>query len=307
MRSPARPGHQYLVSPFEPRCSAQHRRSLSRWSPPTTECCCGHSGGAQRRRDRTPTPAIRESTSSGSAHRAPGRTSPIPGPRATPSIAPSSPAPRSCWHPVRSGAAPCSHPAPFDEHGYLVNPKTLRRTPIPHGPLDDLGPQIIWTGAAEISLNVGRGDHWTPCEGAPRRHRDLEPADAQVAPRPRAPIQLIYDAAAVWSGSSCSRSPETGTSSPTAAERPQGPRGSAGTHQPIASLRRALLGLRTFRTSSARRVSHLLLTATDEQQRSADRCGPDPKSKRGVRGHRTGGVPAALPPSATAGCRATMS
>ncbi len=49
----------------------------------------------------------------------------------------------------------CSHPAPFDEHGYVVGPKTLHLTQIPHGPLDDLGPEVVWTGAAEIALNEG--------------------------------------------------------------------------------------------------------------------------------------------------------
>lgn len=47
----------------------------------------------------------------------------------------------------------CSHPAPINEHGYIVDPRTLRLTPIPHGPLDDIGRQIIWTGKAEISFN----------------------------------------------------------------------------------------------------------------------------------------------------------
>jgi hypothetical protein len=49
----------------------------------------------------------------------------------------------------------CSHPAPFGEHGYFADPRTLRRTAIPAGPFDDLGPQIVWTGAAEISFNAG--------------------------------------------------------------------------------------------------------------------------------------------------------
>ena len=38
---------------------------------------------------------------------------------------------------------------------YLVNPETLRLVPMPHGPLDDIDPQIIWTGHAEITLNGG--------------------------------------------------------------------------------------------------------------------------------------------------------
>jgi hypothetical protein len=94
----------------------------------------------------------------------------------------------------------CSHPSPFNEHGYIVNPRTLRRTPIPHGPLDDLGPQIIWTGTAEISLNAG-GEITGP-------HVKVLPGDIAIwnpqartwAPGPRAPRQLIYDTPAVWSG-----------------------------------------------------------------------------------------------------------
>jgi hypothetical protein len=94
----------------------------------------------------------------------------------------------------------CSHPAPFNEHGYTVDPKTLRRTSIPHGPPDDLGPQIIWTGAAEISLNAG-GEITGP-------HVKVLPGDIAIwnpqmrgwARGPRAPRQLIYDAPAVWSG-----------------------------------------------------------------------------------------------------------
>lgn len=49
----------------------------------------------------------------------------------------------------------CSHPAPVNEHGYWVDPRTLRITKIPPGPFDDIGPQIVWTGSAEISFNNG--------------------------------------------------------------------------------------------------------------------------------------------------------
>ncbi|MGO9789902.1 MAG: hypothetical protein ACLP8S_10540 [Solirubrobacteraceae bacterium] len=95
----------------------------------------------------------------------------------------------------------CSHPGPFNEHGYLVDPRTLRLTAIPPGPLDDLGPQIIWTGAAEISLNAG-GEITGPS------HVRVLPGDIAIwnpqtrrwTRGPRAPRQLIYDAAAVWSG-----------------------------------------------------------------------------------------------------------
>ena len=49
----------------------------------------------------------------------------------------------------------CSHPAPIGdyEHSYVVDPQTLQITPLPHGPLDNIGPQVLWTGHAEIALN----------------------------------------------------------------------------------------------------------------------------------------------------------
>lgn len=93
----------------------------------------------------------------------------------------------------------CSHPAPFDQHGYIVNPVTLHRTEIPHGPLDDLGPQIVWTGQAEISLNHA-GEITGP-------HISLLPGDIAIwnphtrrwARGPRAPKRL-GDTPAVWNG-----------------------------------------------------------------------------------------------------------
>ncbi len=94
----------------------------------------------------------------------------------------------------------CSHPAPFNEHGYLVDPRTLRRTPIPHGPLDDLGPQIIWTGAAEISLNAGGEITGPHVKVLPGDMAIWNPQTRKWARGPRAPRQLIYDAPAVWSG-----------------------------------------------------------------------------------------------------------
>ncbi len=93
----------------------------------------------------------------------------------------------------------CSHPAPLDTNGYLVDPDTLRVTPLPHGPLDDLGPQVIWTGAAELSLNAG-GEITGPDENV--RPGDIaiwNPATGAWTRGPRAPRQ-VGDAPAVWSG-----------------------------------------------------------------------------------------------------------
>jgi hypothetical protein len=92
----------------------------------------------------------------------------------------------------------CSHPAPFNERGYLVDPASLHITPIPHGPFDDVGPQIIWTGAAEISFNTGGTILGPRISVRPGDIAIWSPATFKWARGPRAPKQ-IGDAPAVWS------------------------------------------------------------------------------------------------------------
>jgi hypothetical protein len=96
----------------------------------------------------------------------------------------------------------CSHPAPFNEHGNLVDPSTLRITQIPHGPLDDLDPNVVWTGTEEIAVNLG-GEI-----GGPPRQRVLpgdvaiwNPATRRWWRGPRAPRALQYDIPPIWDGS----------------------------------------------------------------------------------------------------------
>ncbi|MGA2924851.1 MAG: hypothetical protein ABSG43_02465 [Solirubrobacteraceae bacterium] len=93
----------------------------------------------------------------------------------------------------------CSHPPPVNEHGYEVDPKTLRLTPIPHGPLDDLGPQIVWTGAAELSFNSGGEISGPGVSVLPGDIAIWNPNTRRWARGPRAPKQ-IDDAPAVWNG-----------------------------------------------------------------------------------------------------------
>lgn len=93
----------------------------------------------------------------------------------------------------------CSHPAPVDAHGYIVDPRTLHLTQIPHGPLDDLGPQILWTGQVELSLNSageisGPGVHVQPGDIAA-----WNPRTSSWARGPRAPMHPA-DMPAVWTG-----------------------------------------------------------------------------------------------------------
>jgi hypothetical protein len=94
----------------------------------------------------------------------------------------------------------CSHPAPINEHGYIVDPKTLRLTPIPHGPLDDIGPQIIWTGDAEISFNNAGEITGPHIRVLPGDIAIWNPTTRKWARAPRAQ-KRIGDAPAVWNGS----------------------------------------------------------------------------------------------------------
>ena len=94
----------------------------------------------------------------------------------------------------------CSHPAPFGEHASLADPGTLRLTPLPHGPLDDTGPLLVWTGSAVISINPSSqitGPHVSVRPG------DLavwDPATGDWRRLPRAPRPLQDDAAPAWTG-----------------------------------------------------------------------------------------------------------
>ncbi|MHB8694296.1 MAG: Kelch repeat-containing protein [Solirubrobacteraceae bacterium] len=93
----------------------------------------------------------------------------------------------------------CSHPAPFGEHGYVVDPTTLRVREIPHGPLDDLGPSIVWTGVEQISINEG-GEISGPHELVlPGDTALWNPATNKWTKGPRAPMSP--NSTPVWDGS----------------------------------------------------------------------------------------------------------
>lgn len=90
----------------------------------------------------------------------------------------------------------CHPPFQDNAHGYLVDPATLRRTRIPHGPLDDAHPQYLWAGGAIASL-----DFDTEISGAENvRPGDIafwNPSTARWTRGPRAP-RPFGDAPGVW-------------------------------------------------------------------------------------------------------------
>jgi hypothetical protein len=95
----------------------------------------------------------------------------------------------------------CSHPAPFDANGWAVNPTTLTVNQLPHGPLDDLGPQILWTGAAEIALNTGGQMTGPDGRVLPGDIAFLDIDVNRWYRGPRAPLSIAFGIPAVSDGS----------------------------------------------------------------------------------------------------------
>jgi hypothetical protein len=94
----------------------------------------------------------------------------------------------------------CSHPSPFDSNGWSVNPATLAVTKLPHGPLDDIQPQILWTGSTEIAIDISGEIEGPQQQVLPGDIATLNPKTGRWYQGPRAtrsPGQLP----AVWDGS----------------------------------------------------------------------------------------------------------
>jgi hypothetical protein len=93
----------------------------------------------------------------------------------------------------------CSPPFDSNEHGYAVDPQTLHRNQLPHGPLDDTHPQILWTGRSELTLNF---DTETSGPGGRIEPGDIaawNPLTRRWTRGPRAP-RALGDAPALWNG-----------------------------------------------------------------------------------------------------------
>jgi hypothetical protein len=106
----------------------------------------------------------------------------------------------------RAAAGRCSPPRrwaagrPVGEHAWLADPGTLRLTPLPSGPLDDLGPLLVWTGRAVISINPGGQITGPHVSVQPGDMAAWDPASGHWRRLPRAPRLLQYDATPAWTG-----------------------------------------------------------------------------------------------------------
>jgi len=94
----------------------------------------------------------------------------------------------------------CSHPPPLNANGWIVDPTTLATNALPHGPLDDLQPQILWSGKSEIALNTGGEITGPHVRLVPGDIAFLDTATGHWYEGPRAP-RALGQLPAVWDGS----------------------------------------------------------------------------------------------------------
>jgi hypothetical protein len=83
--------------------------------------------------------------------------------------------------------------------GLRTDPRTLRVTPLPRGPLDDTGPVMVWTGAAALAVNPG-AEISAPVNVRPGDMAAWDPASRGWRRLPGAPAPLQGDAMPVWTG-----------------------------------------------------------------------------------------------------------
>lgn len=92
--------------------------------------------------------------------------------------------------------ASCSPPGVY-QSGWSVDPRSLAITRLPRGPLDAVGPQSLWSGAAQIAIDIG-GEYGSRIVTGDIAFLDLSTRRWYRGPRaPRTPGPLP----AVWDGS----------------------------------------------------------------------------------------------------------
>ena len=83
--------------------------------------------------------------------------------------------------------------------GLRADPRTLRVTPLPRGPLDDTGPVMAWTGAAALAINQD-AEIGAPANMRPGDMAAWDPASRAWRRLPGAPAPLQADITSVWTG-----------------------------------------------------------------------------------------------------------
>jgi hypothetical protein len=83
--------------------------------------------------------------------------------------------------------------------GLRADPRTLRATPLPRGPLDDTGPVMVWTGAAALAINPDT-EIGAPANVRPGDMAAWDPASGAWRRLPGAPAPLQDPPLPVWTG-----------------------------------------------------------------------------------------------------------
>lgn len=79
------------------------------------------------------------------------------------------------------------------------NPATGTVTDVPHGPIDDLGAEYLWTGSSVLGFNTGTYSTGPGGEHLPGAAAALDPATGKWRALPPAPLTAQQEAA-VWTG-----------------------------------------------------------------------------------------------------------
>lgn len=93
-------------------------------------------------------------------------------------------------------------PPDFNLHGYLVDPDTGAATALPHGPVDDLHPQYVWTGRALLGYDTSGSTSGGPSgRHGPGETAAWNPTINRWSTLHTAPLAGAYTVA-VWTGTS---------------------------------------------------------------------------------------------------------
>ncbi len=92
-----------------------------------------------------------------------------------------------------------SCPAPYNLNGYRWNPTTTQWAALPHGPIDDLSPTPLWTGAALLEFDTTTWESGPDGTHNPGEAAVWDPANNGWTTLPAAPYAADQPAA-VWTG-----------------------------------------------------------------------------------------------------------